>query len=481
MDTVDKLRLGNSCQSKLSHTLGTKLETESVWPSVSVDEDHSCGGRNCPGCGCTQQSRGGSIISNSGCSCCGRYQGNFLVRLHMFVKLLYLVNTIGQIYLLEYYTGVEYNFYGVRVLYDLARGRQWEESGHFPRVTFCDFEARKLAQSHYYTLQCVLPINMFLEKIYIFLWLWFFFVGLVTLTSIVIWFCRIGTRYRRFAWIRHQLITIRQLNKSPNSCMQFVENHLGPDGVFVLRLIAQNYGDLVAGDTVGELWAAYWQRRVGERRPADNTITPQPKTSEQLGTIPSGRVAARTRRVQDRRQVTEPAEFVATGDPLQRTPSQKERRRKQMMQTGYSATMMATEMIHPSDRFAVPLLTSTRRPPSIPSRGSSRYSQDSRDRDRSESPPPIPTRSPEGGDYSFSDRVSIHDDALHSDNQSTDGAITPPRMDEHEEANVPVDRDVHEFDEHDREVAEAFDQQADLQGDYREQYVDDIQQDDNIV
>ncbi|KAA0187144.1 Innexin, partial [Fasciolopsis buskii] len=484
-DAAGKPRLGNSCQSKTPSLPGKKLDLDPIWGSLSMEEDHSCGGRNCPGCGCTQgqQSQRGSIVSPSHArSCCGRYQGNFLVRLHTFVKLLYLINTIGQIYLLEYYTGVEYNFYGIRVLWDLARGRQWEESGHFPRVTFCDFEARKLAQSHYYTLQCVLPINMFLEKIYIFLWLWFFFVGIVTLTSIVIWICRIGTRYRRYAWIRHQLITIRQLNKSPNSCMHFVENYLGLDGVFVLRLIAQNYGDLVAGDTVGELWTAYWQRRAGERRGMDSVTTPQPRVSEPLSTIPSGKSHTRTRRFRDARPTAPPIEAMSSGDPLQQSPAHRERRRKQLMQTGYSATMMATEMIHPSDRFAVPLLTSSRRPPSIQSRGSSRYSQDSRDRDRSESPPPIPTRSPEGGDYSFSDQVSIRDDGMHSDNQSAGGAITPPRVgDEHEEGNIPADHEIHDVDEQDREVAEVFDHQADLQGDYREQYVDYIQQDENIV
>ncbi|THD29014.1 Innexin [Fasciola hepatica] len=490
-DKVGKLRLGNSCQFKATGLSGAKLELDPIWGTTFMDEDHSCGGRNCPGCGCMQRQQQqqqqlyqrSSFTSSSGpCSCCGRYQGNFLVRLHTFVKLLYLVNTIGQIYLLEYYTGVEYNFYGIRVLYDLARGRQWEESGHFPRVTFCDFEARKLAQSHYYTLQCVLPINMFLEKIYIFLWLWFFVVGLVTLTSIVIWICRLGTKYRRYAWIRHQLITIRQLNKSPISCMQFVENHLGPDGVFVLRLIAQNYGDLVAGDTVGELWTAYWQRRMGERKMAENLTTPQPKVPEPLSTIPSGRPHTRTKRVRDPRPTAPPVEMLSSGDPLHRTPSQKELRRKQLLQTGYSATMMATEMIHPSDRFAVPLLTSSRKPPSVHSRESSRYSQESRDRDRSESPPPIPTRSPEGGDYSFSDHVSIRDEGMHSDNQSANGAITPTHVgEEHDESNVPMDRDAHDLDDHDdREVAGVFDHQVDLQGDYREQYVDYIQ-DENIV
>ncbi|KAF8570696.1 hypothetical protein P879_00209 [Paragonimus westermani] len=426
---------------------------------------------------------------------CGGHQGNFLVRLHSFVKLLYLCNVIGQIYLLEYYTGVQYNFYGVRVLYDLARGRQWEESGHFPRVTFCDFEARKLAQSHYYTLQCVLPINMFLEKIYIFLWLWFFLVGLITLVSIIVWISRIGTQHCRFSWIRHQLITVRQYNRSVHCCKQFVENHLGPDGVFILRLIAQNYGDLVAGDAVGELWNAYWQKRTGgtgdktgSEKGQDLGFTEYRRQTSGQAVNPPGPLRVRP---SSRSRQTLTATPL-TGDSSLRTLSHKEQRRKHLLQTGYSATMMATEMIHPSDRFAVPLLTSTRKPPSLRSHDSSRYSRDSRNRDKSESPPPIPQRSSDGGEYSLSDRRSVQNYGGRSDSQSSsvNRPLTPNRevdtgTREYMMENVP-DITSHRESDVDREVCEAFgvDRSTEDDGEYnvyKDNYVEEYQPDDNIV
>ncbi|KAF7262324.1 hypothetical protein EG68_00414 [Paragonimus skrjabini miyazakii] len=426
---------------------------------------------------------------------CGGHQGNFLVRLHSVVKLLYLCNVIGQVYLLEYYTGVQYNFYGIRVLYDLARGRQWEESGHFPRVTFCDFEARKLAQSHYYTLQCVLPINMFLEKIYIFLWLWFFIVGLITLVSIIVWISRIGTQNCRFAWIRHQLITIRQYNRSVHCCKQFVENHLGPDGVFILRLIAQNYGDLVAGDVVGELWNAYWQKRsggTGDKTGSDKTqdlgLTEYSRQTSGQAVKPLGSLRVRP---SSRSRQTLTATPL-TGDSSVHTLSHKEQRRKHLLQTGYSATMMATEMIHPSDRFAVPLLTSTRKPPSLHSHDSSRYSRDSRERDRSESPPPIPQRSSDGGEYSLSDRRSVQNFGGRSDSQSSsvNRPLTSTREDDTGARECVMESEQHiaghRESDADREVRDAFgvDRLTDDDREYnvyKDTYVDEYQPDDNIV
>lgn len=80
--------------------------------------------------------------------CCSKEHGNFLVCLYFFTKFLYLINIIGQLFLMEKFVGNEYTFYGFRVLIDLINGREWCHSGNFPRVTFCDFEAKKLGKNH---------------------------------------------------------------------------------------------------------------------------------------------------------------------------------------------------------------------------------------------------------------------------------------------------------------------------------------------
>ncbi|XP_018651592.1 LOW QUALITY PROTEIN: putative innexin [Schistosoma mansoni] len=79
---------------------------------------------------------------------CGKQHGNYLVTLYMFVKFSYLSNVIGQIYLMQYFIGTKYTLYGAQVLIDLIKGQEWHHSGHFPRVTFCDLEAKKLGKNH---------------------------------------------------------------------------------------------------------------------------------------------------------------------------------------------------------------------------------------------------------------------------------------------------------------------------------------------
>ena len=76
----------------------------------------------------------------------------------------------------------------------------WTEAKHviFPRVTFCDFLVRRLGNNHRYTVQCVLPINLYNEKIYMILWFWMVFVAAASILSLIVWLARTllhGDRY----------------------------------------------------------------------------------------------------------------------------------------------------------------------------------------------------------------------------------------------------------------------------------------------
>ncbi|KAF8571697.1 hypothetical protein P879_00016 [Paragonimus westermani] len=90
-------------------------------------------------------------------------------------------------------------------------------------------------------------------------------VGMITLSSFIVWFYRMGFANRRVKFIRKYLkimSVFRDTDKAASN--KFVENYLRPDGVFLIRLISINVGDLMAGDLACELWHIYRHKRLHE-------------------------------------------------------------------------------------------------------------------------------------------------------------------------------------------------------------------------
>jgi hypothetical protein len=100
----------------------------------------------------------------------GQHLGSYVTMLYLFIKICYLLNILLQFTILNNFLETSHTFWGVHTFVQLWQGSDWEETAIFPRVTLCDFRVRRLANIHNYTVQCVLMINMFNEKIYLFIW-----------------------------------------------------------------------------------------------------------------------------------------------------------------------------------------------------------------------------------------------------------------------------------------------------------------------
>jgi hypothetical protein len=130
-----------------------------------------------------------------GCYCRKFYFGHTLV--YFSIKLLYVINTIGQFFLLNTFLSFHFTNYGVEALMKLFRGEDWFESPRFPRVTMCDFMVRRLGSNqHWYAVQCNLPINMYNEKIFLGIWFWLIILTIFNILSIISWLILLSKPHR---------------------------------------------------------------------------------------------------------------------------------------------------------------------------------------------------------------------------------------------------------------------------------------------
>ncbi|KAI6177335.1 Innexin family-containing protein [Aphelenchoides bicaudatus] len=185
--------------------------------------------------------------------CVGKRWGSYVTCLYVFIKLLYLANVVVQIFLLNLFLGTDNIFYGFQILKDLLSGREWHATGNFPRVSLCDFEVRVLGNVHHHTVQCVLMINMFNEKIFLFLWFWFFMVSIVSIFSLAHWLLISFFPGQHMKFVRKYL-RATDLATDRQSVKKFVHKFLGFDGVFCMRMISAHAGDIIATELVVALW-----------------------------------------------------------------------------------------------------------------------------------------------------------------------------------------------------------------------------------
>jgi hypothetical protein len=206
--------------------------------------------------------------------------------------------------LLNLFLGTDFHLYGIdfirSVIYGVpgsgnwktGNGIDWLTTPRFPRVTMCDFRVRRLGAVQRYTVQCVLPINLFNEKIYLFLWFLIAFVAAATALSLVVWGIRAALFIDRVRYIKKHLVLMNKLFIQPNDSegesgnepvrkrsssgpstsasttgssrdaerkqlKRFVSDYLRPDGAFVLRLIGHNTNAITVTELVCALWDNY--------------------------------------------------------------------------------------------------------------------------------------------------------------------------------------------------------------------------------
>ncbi|XP_036354388.1 innexin unc-9 isoform X1 [Octopus sinensis] len=196
------------------------------------------------------------------CCFCGKREGTYLSGLYLTIKVLYLVNIIGQFFMLNSFLSTDFGIYGFQVMQHFNEYGAFKESPLFPRVTLCDFSIRQMTNLQRFTVQCVLPINLFNEKIFIFLWFWFVFVAVLASANMISWLYYMIYRRNNAAYVKKylKLSATPLINNDKKQYRNFADNYLRNDGVFVLRVIGKNSTDLVLTDLVKQLWKIFKEK-----------------------------------------------------------------------------------------------------------------------------------------------------------------------------------------------------------------------------
>ncbi len=151
-------------------------------------------------------------------------------------------------------SGYNFHMFGFHVAKHILHGDEWDQSERFPRVTLCDFHIRQNTNVHRYTFQCVLPINLFNEKIFIIVWFWLLFVSMVTAISLIHWLQKSIYWPTQVSFVKRHLRAMDTIQLETILIRKFTENYLRRDGLFLLRMIGKNAGDLVSMEMLCGLW-----------------------------------------------------------------------------------------------------------------------------------------------------------------------------------------------------------------------------------
>lgn len=153
--------------------------------------------------------------------------------------------------------GIHFMFFGVQIIKLITTGRDINAfSRIFPRVTMCDFTIRQMSNFHKYTVECTLPINLFNEKIFIFIWFWLVLITFLNVVSLIFWISSVFS-LNRVSYVKKYLVISEKmrrnaLNRRHMPC--FAEHYLRQDGVFAIRMLSKNTNDVIVSEIVCKLW-----------------------------------------------------------------------------------------------------------------------------------------------------------------------------------------------------------------------------------
>lgn len=159
--------------------------------------------------------------------------GIYLTSAYLMCKLMYAFVALLQIYLLNYLFRDDY--YGGLGVFDFFFGpHNWKLTERFPRMTLCKFQVYILNDQQTHWMQCTLPINIYIEKMYFIVGVWCIFLFFLTMYNFIRYLIFVTSSRKKF--IENRLIGSSEGEEKPKNNLV----DLRPDDLLVLELIKVN-------------------------------------------------------------------------------------------------------------------------------------------------------------------------------------------------------------------------------------------------
>lgn len=215
----------------------------------------------------------------------GRSHGNVLFFSYMLVKVLYIVVLSIQLVILQVFLGNDPRFnvllHGARVIDTLLRNGTWHQNPIFPIKTVCTFEAEQQGNPLPYTLECIIPVNLYNDKFFALFTIAFPVLIALVVISTVRWFFD-NSKVGRRAFVKAHLETPLALDSSSSRDLSlFAEEYLRRDGLFCLTLIKMNVGRDVVENVLETMWNQFQDEleETAKGDEVDSSAASKPKNS----------------------------------------------------------------------------------------------------------------------------------------------------------------------------------------------------------
>jgi hypothetical protein len=197
---------------------------------------------------------------------------------YMGLKVFNLVNVLTQLFFLHFIFGSQFYRYGIDFFIKLINNQDpFYLSRQFPIITFCDFFVyQNLRQLHSNSAQCVLSINIFIEKFFVIIWFWLIFLIIMTTVNIFSWVIELSSTQNLMFILKYlrikqnmslnYLTDNKEYHLDENLVKKFYKYHLGRDGVIMLHMVKVAAGDIKLMELLFELWKNFIDARKNYRK-----------------------------------------------------------------------------------------------------------------------------------------------------------------------------------------------------------------------